>query len=109
MHRENSLHTENEVFETVLRSGGTSPSSSLTAALDVHHGEEKPQGGMYEGSSDYLQEKGGKIDEGQKLKFNTDPNFDNSNMCDNSDVETIIVTLGMNHPNRIEPFPKVDI
>ena len=66
-----------------------SPSSSLTAALDVLHGEEKLQRGMYEGS--------------------TDPNFDNSNMCGNSDVETIIVNLNMNHPNKIEPFPKVDI
>ena len=66
-----------------------SPSSSLTAALDVLHGEEKLQRGMYEGS--------------------TDPNFDSSNMCGNSDVETIIVNLNMNHPNRIEPFPKVDI
>ena len=65
----------------------TSPSSSLTAALDVHHGEEKPQRGMYEGSSDYLQEKGEKIDEGQKLRFSMDPNLDNTNMCDNSDVE----------------------
>ena len=92
-----------------IPSADPSPSSSLTAALDVHHGEEKPQRGMYEGSSDHWQEKGGEIEEGQKLKFNTDPNFDNSNMCDNSDVETIIVNLSMNHPNRVEPFPKVDI
>ena len=85
------------------------PSSSLTAALDVHHGEKKPQRGMYEGSRDYWQEKGEKIEESQKLEFSTDPNFDNPNMCDNGDVETIIVNLSMNHSNRIEPFPKVDI
>ena len=97
------------------------PSSSLTAAVDVHHGEEKPQRGMYEGSCDYWQEKEEKIEEGQKLKFNTDPKVDNSNMCDNGNGDrrkkrkplsrgsTIIVDLSMKKPSRTETFPHVEI
>ena len=58
---------------------------------------------------------------GQKLKFNTDPKVDNSNMCDTGNGEkrkkrkplsresTIIVDLSMKKPSRTETFPHVEI
>ena len=97
------------------------PPSALTSPFDNHHGEEKPPRGMYDGSFDDWEEKGKKIEAGQKLKFNTDPNVDNANMSNNGNGErrkkrnrlsrgsTVIVDLSMKKPSRTETFPHVEI
>ena len=97
------------------------PPSGLTSPLDNQHGEEKRPRGMYDGSFDDWKEKVNKIEAGQKLKFNTDPKVDNSNMCDTGNGEkrkkrkplsrrsTIIVDLSMKKPSRTKTFPNVEI